>query len=798
MLAPAPSGIEPSFEPNDAGTRLVIRGGGGRAISLRAGDVVFVRDPEGMQPALLFVSSAAAVELAASARAAAAGTLLDYVESARLPGMSAPDRARGIADPTDSAQGLTGSMQHLEEHLRASSGAGIDAAEFHGFTLLGGGSPAGAIARFRAAADVTCLLLAPGMATTPVGQATPTDLEVFVVAPTRSKGWSDEPLAAPKADILIAAATAEAYPVAAGDYIQILDVEGRQCSDFLAFDAQALTQGRELGLDTTATRTLMGLSSPVPGLHAKYFDAAFRPLVEVVQDTVGRHDTFLLACTAKYYEDAGYPGHANCSDNFNTVLEPHGVEPRRGWPAINFFYNTSAADNGGIVSDEPWSRPGDYVLLRALTDLLCASSSCADDIDPANGWHPTDIRVRIYDKSCRFSPGLATRMTPTAEPRLTRRSAFHERTSALTRNLVDYKGFWAPNGFSGSGPIEEYWACRERAVVIDLSALRKFEVTGPDAERLLQMALTRDIRKLAVGQVVYSAMCYEHGGMLDDGTLFRLGQDNFRWVCGDDYGGHWLRALAERHGLKVWVKSSTDQLHNLAVQGPASRDILKGLVATPPHLPSVEELKWFRFNIGRIGAIPVVVSRTGYTGELGYEIWCHPKDGPALWDAVLAAGAPYGMQPMGFQALDMVRIEAGLVFSGYEFGDQTDPFEAGIGFAVAPAKTDYVGAEALARRRQAPQRVLVGLRSDTTEPVVHGDKIHVGRAQIGIVTSAVRSPILGKTIALARLDVAHAAMGSYVEIGKLDGQKRIAAEVVRFPHYDPDKLRVRQDAAAPA
>jgi aminomethyltransferase len=592
--------------------------------------------------------------------------------------------------------------------------------------------------------------------------------------------------------MLIKAATAEAYHVAAGDYIQILDVEGRQCSDFLAFDAHALAQGRELGLDTTATRTLMGRSSSTPGLHAKYFDAAFRPLLEVVQDTVGRHDTFLLACTAKYYEDAGYPGHANCSDNFNAVLEPHGVEPRRGWPAINFFYNTSATENGPIISDEPWSRPGDYVLLRAMTDLLCASSSCADDIDPANGWHPTDIKVRIYDQSCRFSPGLATRMTPDAEPRLTRRSAFHERTSALTRHLVEYKGFWAPNCFSNAGPIEEYWACRERAVVIDLSALRKFEVIGPDSERLLQLALTRDVRKLSVGQVVYSAMCYDHGGMIDDGTLFRLGQDNFRWVCGDEYCGVWLRSLAERHALKVWVKSSTDQLHNLAVQGPLSRGILKDLVATPPSQPSLEELKWFRFTIGRVGTVPVVVSRTGYTGELGYEIWCHPNDGPALWDAVWAAGAPQGLIPMGFQGLDMVRIEAGLVFSGYEFSDQTDPFEAGIGFAVAADKGGYVGAEALARRRHAPQHKLVGLQSDTTETLAHGDKVYAGRAQIGVVTSAVRSPILGRTIALARLDVAHAELGSYVEIGKLDGQqKRIAAKVASLPHYDPDRIKVR-------
>jgi aminomethyltransferase len=148
----------------------------------------------------------------------------------------------------------------------------------------------------------------------------------------------------------------------------------------------------------------------------------------------------------------------------------------------------------------------------------------------------------------------------------------------------------------------------------------------------------------------------------------------------------------------------------------------------------------------------------------------------------------------------MVRIEAGLAFSGYEFSDQTDPFEAGIGFAVPKEKPDpYVGSEALARRREHPSKKLVGLEIASNEAIGHGDCVHVGRAQIGVVTSATRSPALGKTIALARLDVAHAEIGAAVEIGKLDGQqKRIPATVRAFPHYDPSKSRVRADAAPAA
>jgi aminomethyltransferase len=189
-----------------------------------------------------------------------------------------------------------------------------------------------------------------------------------------------------------------------------------------------------------------------------------------------------------------------------------------------------------------------------------------------------------------------------------------------------------------------------------------------------------------------------------------------------------------------------------------------------------------------------VVSRTGYTGELGYEVFCHPKDALTVFDAIWQAGEPHGLMPLGLQALDMVRIEAGLAFAGYEFCDQTDPFEAGIGFTVplAAKNEDFIGREALLRRKEHPQKTLVGLEMEGDETVGHGDCVHIGRAQIGVVTSATRSPILKKTIALARLDVTHAGIGTEVEVGKLDGhQKRLPARIVRFPHYDPEKTRVR-------
>jgi aminomethyltransferase len=331
---------------------------------------------------------------------------------------------------------------------------------------------------------------------------------------------------------------------------------------------------------------------------------------------------------------------------------------------------------------------------------------------------------------------------------------------------------------------------------MDLSPLRKWEILGPDAEELLQATMTRDIRRLADGQVVYTALCNDTGGMIDDGTVFRLHPTNFRFVGGSDYDGVWLREEAERLGLRVWIKESTDELHNVAVQGPASRELLAPLIWTAPTQTPFAELKWFRFAIARLGGpqgLPLIASRTGYSGELGYELFCHPKDAPALWDAVLAAGDPHGLAPVGLEALDILRIEAGLVFAGAEFDDQTDPFEAGVGFTVTEDKRDdFVGADALAERRAHPQRALVGLELEGNEPAAHGDCVHVGRHQVGVVTSATRSPVLHKNVALCRMNVRYADLGTEVEVGKLDGfQKRIPATVVCFPFYDPEKTRPR-------
>ncbi len=757
--------------------RHVVEGGSLIVIGIEPGDEVTLTDVEGRQP----------VELLAADR------------KGRIdPGILG---CKGNSDGRGIKAALAADEESARVVRRGLERRRIDLAEASAIRLFSATSPAGNSQSLKVDRAGVLVVAAPGGPMNAEKQDTVTSIEVRVrrAKPRRMDGARvalPEPLADPIHDIRIKAATANAYLVRAGEFIQVIDVDGRQCTDFQCFAARKLDQGREIPLDMTATRAMTGLAYPTPGLPSKGWDQDLDPLIEIVRDTCGRHDAFGLACTSRYYDDMGYPGHANCTENFNQVLAPYGVKPREGWMALNYFYNTGIDHNNVLFLDEPWSRPGDYVLMKALTDIVCVSSSCPDDIDAANGWDPTDIHVRTYSDQQSFSRAVAFRMKPDAEPKLTKETAFHACFARHTRAFSEYRGYWLASHFNNGGVVDEYWAAREAAVITDLSPLRKFEVTGPDAEVLMQYAVTRDIGKLAQGQVVYTAMCYEHGGMLDDGTVFRLGPNNFRWIGGDEYGGEHLRQLAGKLDLKCWVRSSTDQLCNVQVQGPKSRDILKEVIWTAPAQTRLEELGWFRFCVGRIGhfkGAPVVVSRTGYTGELGFEVFCHPKDAVAVFDAIWLAGQPHGLKPLGLQALDTLRIEAGLVFANYEFNDDTDPFEAGIGFTVPRSKeADFLGKAALERRREHPKQKLVGLEIDARDAVGHGDCVHVGRARVGVVTSSCRSPKLDRNIALARLDVSVAEIGTEVEVGKLDGhQKRLPARVVRFPHYDPDKTRVR-------
>jgi len=587
-----------------------------------------------------------------------------------------------------------------------------------------------------------------------------------------------------------------AYELKAGETVQIIDIEGQQCSDFMALRADGLDQGQEWMIDSTATRSMVRRAYPGPGLLDKFFDREMRPLLNVVQDTCGRHDTFGLACTARGYEERGFPGHLNCSDNMSNALTPYGVARRAAWPAINFFWNTWVdPTNHHILTEESHSRPGDYVAMRAIEDLVCVSTACPDDIDPINGWNPTDVHVRIYRPETPIRRAVAYREKEDAPMSISQESAFHDRLSPLTQHFAPARDLWAPVSYPAYGTLGEYWACRQAVTVQDMSGLRKFDIVGPDAEALMQLATTRNVAKLPVWRGSYTLMCDESGSVIDDGTLFRLAPEIFRWCCGTEESGRALQELADARGLQVRVHALRGAMPNLAVQGPKSRDLMRKIAFTQPHVPGLDHLKWFGVTVARLNdreGAPFMLSRSGYTGELGYEIFCSKTDAVAIWDAVMAAGEEFGITPMGSAALDIIRIEAGLAAANAEFAPGVDAFEAGLGFAVDLTKAEFTGKAALERNVREPRRVLKGLLIGCDDVPAHGAPVYAGERQVGTVTSATRSPMLEHAIAMARLSIEHAENGAELEIGQLDGRmKRLQASVSDIPFIDPQRKRAR-------
>ncbi|SCZ51435.1 aminomethyltransferase [Epibacterium ulvae] len=590
--------------------------------------------------------------------------------------------------------------------------------------------------------------------------------------------------------------SAEAYEVKKGEYIQIIDVQGQQCSDFMAFRAKGLDQNKEWMIDSTATRTMVRGAYPRPGLYDKFFDQDLQPLLNVVQDTCGRHDTFGLACTARGYEERGFPGHLNCSDNMSLALDPFGVQRRSAWPAINFFWNTWIDHNRQqLMTAESYSRPGDYVVMRAMEDLVCVSTACPDDIDPINGWNPTDIHVRIYRPDTPIRRAVAYREKEDAPMSISQESAFHERLAPLTEHFAPARDLWAPVNFPATGALGEYWACRNAVTLQDMSGLRKYDIIGPDAEALLQHALTRNVAKLAVWRGTYTLMCDDSGHVIDDGTLFRLDDHLFRWCCGSEESGRTLTALADEMNLQVRINEMRNSLPNLAIQGPRSRDLLKKICFFQPNVPNLDHMNWFGVSVARMNdrnGAPFMISRSGYTGELGYEVFCAKSHAVEVWDAIMTAGQEFGIKPMGSEALEIIRIEAGLAAANAEFASGIDAFEAGLGFAVDLRKESFRGKDALERNASNPRCVLKGLLFDCDDVPHHGAPLYVGERQVGQITSATRSPSLECAIAMARVLVEHAKNGTVLEVGLLDGRmKRLNATVTDIPFIDPQRKRAR-------
>ena len=347
----------------------------------------------------------------------------------------------------------------------------IDLGEAKAVRLFGGDSTAGAQEEFTAQGSGVLIVAAPGEAMTPEAQDTATEIEVRIArASPRSEEFAllPDPLADARLDFEVPRSSARAYEVKEGDYIQIVDLFGRQCSDFHCLQCARAAEGdrarsRQHG-DAHAAGARLSGAGPVrqgvrPGFPAAGGAGAghLRPARQ-----------FRARLHGEILRGHGLSGPRQLLGQFQRRAGALWRERRRGWAALNLFYNTGIDHNNVLYLDEPWSRPGDFVLFRALTDLVCVSSACPDDIDAANGWNPTPVHIRTYPAKERFSRAVAFRMTPDAEPQMTKETAFHPRLSALTRNFTEYRGYWLPSRFNNEGPIGEYWACRERAVMIDL------------------------------------------------------------------------------------------------------------------------------------------------------------------------------------------------------------------------------------------------------------------------------------------------------------------------------------------
>jgi aminomethyltransferase len=388
-------------------------------------------------------------------------------------------------------------------------------------------------------------------------------------------------------------------------------------------------------------------------------------------------------------------------------------------------------------------------------------------------------------------------------------TAFHPRTFALCESLNyrEWAGYYAVSAFEATHE-HEYNAIRHGAGLIDITPLYKYLVSGPDATALVNRVITRDVRKVAPGQVIYTPWCDERGRVIDDGTVARLEEQRYRWTAADP-SLRWFQQNA--YGLDVEIDDISERVAALALQGPTSAAILQQVIDV-----DITALKYFRVTSATIRDVSVDVSRTGYTGDLGYEIWMPWDRALDVWDALVEAGRAYAIRPTGMLALDVARIEAGLLLIDVDFNSvrkalidaqSYSPAEMGLGRLVDLDAPPFVGQAALVREASAPPaKRVVGLSIDwdALEETYAGhglapqvsmiaSRVHVpvyaGRRQIGKATSTTWSPTLKRMIALATLAGSHLASGTPVEIELTVEavRHRVPATVLETPFFKPPR-----------
>lgn len=388
-------------------------------------------------------------------------------------------------------------------------------------------------------------------------------------------------------------------------------------------------------------------------------------------------------------------------------------------------------------------------------------------------------------------------------------TAVHERTAALCESLNyrEWSGYYAVSAYE-SHHEHEYNAIRNAAALIDVSPLFKYLVAGVDAPRFVDRLITRDVTKMAVGQVYYTPWCDEHGKVIDDGTVSRLDEQVFRWTAADP-SLRWFRQNAA--GLNVTIDDISEEVAALALQGPTSARVLRAASDA-----DIESLKYFRVTSGSIAGVRVDISRTGYTGDLGYEIWMPAADAVRVWDALMAHGRPFDIKPAGMLALDVARVEAGLLLIEVDFfsskkamiaSQKYSPYELGLGRLVSLEKGRFIGQHALREEnRRGPARQIVGLEMAWPEveelyervglpPAVGATASRVavplyrGARQIGKATTTTWSPVLKKMIALGTVERPHYQEGTklQMEVTVESVRHKVAATVVKTPFFNPKR-----------
>ncbi len=358
-----------------------------------------------------------------------------------------------------------------------------------------------------------------------------------------------------------------------------------------------------------------------------------------------------------------------------------------------------------------------------------------------------------------------------------KRTAFYPTIGRFAQEWKLHNSYLKPDAIGD--PLEEYWATRKAAGQWDVTGEEVIEIAGPDALQLMDELVPRDLTRLKDGHCLYCVMCYDYGGIVEDAVLVRFSSERLWWVGGPGFSEQAIYARAL--GRNVTVQSHLDDIHVASLQGPLSREILQGVCEA-----DLSRIAFYGAAETKICGVPATITRTGYTAELGYDIYVNVRHGARMFADLWDAGRPHGVKLAGSRALDIRRMEAAILNFGHDFDWQHNPYDIGLGWMVNAGKPFFTGKPALDRLPpEARQPRLVGLRFEGDVLGETGDKVRLERGELGILTSAVHSPTLGFGIGIAMLDRPGLAVGTRLTV--MRGERSLAATTVAMPFFDPER-----------